>query len=282
MKLSAAAPAKLNLFLHVTGRRDDGYHLLQSAFTLIDCCDTLHFTRRDDGVVRRVAGNMDIPDNDDLVVRAAHLLQRDSGIHFGVDIGIEKHIPMGGGLGGGSSDAATTLIALNRIWNLNLSRTQLQEMGLRLGADVPFFVFGRNAWAEGIGERLQPIEIPPWWYLVLTPSAQVSTPFVFSQPELTRNTIPRKIADFSASGLADMRNDLQPVVFKAFPAVAASFSALQSVSQKSVFGARMTGSGACVFATFESETDARHAQQQLAPEYRGFIAQGLKRHPLRD
>ena len=282
MKLTVAAPAKLNLFLHVVGRQEDGYHLLQSAFTLIDCCDTLHFTRRNDGVVRRVAGNVDIPEKDDLVLRAAHLLQRESMTSFGADIGIEKRIPMGSGLGGGSSDAASTLIALGRIWNLNLRRTRLQELGLRLGADVPFFVFGRSAWAEGVGEHLQEIDIPLWWYLVLTPSTHVSTPFVFSHPELTRNTIPRKIADFSASGLADTRNDLQPVVLKEFPAVAASFSALQRVSQKSVFGARMTGSGACVFAAFESETDARHAQQKLSPEYTGFIAQGLKQHPLRD
>lgn len=279
---STLAPAKLNLFLHVVGRRADGYHLLQSAFTLLDFGDTLQFDPREDGLIRRVSMLPGVAEDEDLVVRAARLLQRESGTRFGADISVKKLIPMGGGLGGGSSDAASTLLALNQLWRLNLPRKRLQDMALSLGADVPFFVFGSNAWAEGIGESLQALELPVWWYVVLTPNTQVPTSFVFGRPELTRNTIPLKIADFSASGLADMRNDLQPIVMKAFPAVSTSVQALAAVSQKSIFGARMTGSGACVFAAFERELDARDAFQQLQPEYQGFVAQGLRKHPLGD
>ena len=282
MTLSVIAPAKLNLFLHVVGRRPDGYHLLQSVFALLDFGDTLHFELRSDEQLRRTTTLQGVAEQDDLVIRAARLLQHESGTRLGADIAVEKRIPMGGGLGGGSSDAASVLLALNRLWNLNISRARLEEMGLALGADVPFFVFGQNAWAEGVGEALQPVDLPTWWYLVLTPNVHVPTPVIFGHPELTRNTIPLKIADFSASGLADMRNDLQPVVLKAFPAVATSFRALSAVSQKSIFGARMTGSGACVFAAFEFEHEAREALQQLKPEHQGFVARGLKKHPLGD
>lgn len=278
--LSTLAPAKLNLFLHVVGRRADGYHLLQSAFALLDFCDALRFELRKDGRIRRTTILPGVAEDEDLVVRAARLLQRESGTHLGADISVEKLIPMGGGLGGGSSDAASTLLALNQLWRLNFPRKRLQDMALLLGADVPFFVFGRNAWVEGIGETLQAMDLPAWWYVVLIPGVQVPTPYVFSQPELTRNTIPLKIADFSASGLADTHNDLQPIVMKAFPAVSTSVQALAAVSQKSIFGARMTGSGACVFAAFEQEWDARGAFQQLQPEYQGFVAQGLRKHPL--
>jgi 4-diphosphocytidyl-2-C-methyl-D-erythritol kinase len=282
VRLTVFAPAKLNLFLHVVGRRADGYHLLQSVFALLNFGDTLRFTRRDDGVIRRTAATAGVAETDDLVLRAARLLQADAGTAFGVDAMVNKQIPIGGGLGGGSSDAASTLMALNQLWELNLPSERLRTLGLALGADVPFFIFGRNAWVEGVGEILQPAEIPAWWYLVLTPDAHVPTPYVFGHPELTRNTNHRKIADFSAAGLADMRNDLQLVVIKAFPAVAASFNALGLVAKKSVFGARMTGSGACVFAAFENQQDARDAFMQLQPEYMGFVAQGLDRHPLSD
>lgn len=282
LKQIVFAPAKINLFLHIVGRRADGYHLLQSVFGLLNFGDTLHFSRREDGAIRRTTATAGVAEADDLVLRAANLLQAVTGTAFGTDVSIEKRIPIGGGLGGGSSDAASTLMALNRLWGLNLPPERLRELGLSLGADVPFFVLGRNAWAEGVGDILQPVEIPAWWYLVLTPNMHVSTPFVFSQPELTRNTIPRKIADFSAAALADTRNDLQPVVMKAFPVVAASMKALESVAKRSVFGARMTGSGACVFAAFESERDARDAFQELQPEYKGFVAQGMDRHPLSD
>ncbi len=280
MKLSVLAPAKLNLFLHVIGQRSDGYHLLQSAFVLLDFGDTLFLERRDDSRICRTSTLKDVDAEADLVVRAAKLLQRESGTRHGADIAVTKRIPIGGGLGGGSSDAASTLLALNNLWGLKMPGAQLQSLALSIGADVPFFVFGRNAWAEGIGEQLLPLDIPEWWYVVLSPMIQVPTAYVFGRPELTRNTIPLKITDFSASGLADLCNDLQPVVMKAFPAVAGSIRALDSVSQKSVFGARMTGSGACVFAAFEHERDARVAFQKLQSQHHGFVAQGLKKHPL--
>ncbi len=281
--LTVLAPAKLNLFLHVVGRRADGYHLLQSAFVLLDFGDTIHFSTRNDGVVRRLSTLADVSEEQDLVVRAARLLKHASATMagnaaLGADIRVEKKIPIGGGLGGGSSDAATTLLALNRLWNLGFSREKLQEMGLALGADVPFFIFGRDAFAEGIGEVLHAIEIPQWWYLVVTPPVNVPTPAVFAHPELTRNTFPLKISDFSANGLGGLRNDLQAVVLKEFPAVFRSFEALQAVSQKSVFGVRMSGSGACVFTAFEIEQDARAALQLLQPEHKGFIAQGSRKY----
>jgi 4-diphosphocytidyl-2-C-methyl-D-erythritol kinase len=274
------APAKLNLFLHVTGRRADGYHLLQSAFTLIDFGDTLRFKPRDDGVIRRMTVHEGVAEENDLVVRAAKLLQRETNITLGCDIWLDKRTPMGGGLGGGSSDAATTLMALNSLWNTRLTREQLQTIGLTLGADVPFFIFGRSAFAEGVGEKLLAIAIPPAWYVVLIPPVTVATEQVFRSPELTRDTIPLKIADFSAVDLVDCKNDLQAVVLEAFPAVEHCFNALSAASQKSIFGARMTGSGACVFAAFAREADARDAFATLALKHNGFVARGLDCHPL--
>ena len=282
VKLTVSAPAKLNLFLHIVGRQSDGYHLLQSVFALLDFGDTLQIGLREDGQIHRISTLPGVAAEEDLVVRAARLLQRESAARLGAEIAVEKRIPVGGGLGGGSSDAASTLLALNRLWDLGISRARLQGMALSLGADVPFFVFGRNAWAEGVGESLHALDLPAWWYVVLSPAVRVPTPFIFSRPELTRNTIPLKIADFSASGLADTHNDLQPIVMKAFPAVASSIQALGAASKKSIFGARMTGSGACVFAAFEHERDARDAFQKLQPEHQGFVARGLRKHPLGD
>lgn len=282
MTATLLAPAKLNLFLHVVGRKPDGYHLLQSVFALLDFGDRITIEMRDDGQIHRTSTLPGVAEGQDLAIRAAQLLKRESASPLGANIGVEKRIPIGGGLGGGSSDAATVLLALNRLWKLDLPRARLQEMALPLGADVPFFIFGRDAWAEGIGEALQTVDLPAWWYVVISPGVHVPTPFIFQHPELTRNTIPLKIADFSAAGLGDARNDLQPVVLKAFPAVASALQALHAVSQKSVFGARMTGSGACVFAAFELEQDARDALQKLQPEHQGFVAQGLRNHPLGD
>jgi 4-diphosphocytidyl-2-C-methyl-D-erythritol kinase len=289
--LTALAPAKLNLFLHVVGRRPDGYHLLQTVFVLLDLADSIRFTLRNDGAIRRVSNLSGVNEADDLVVRAAMVLKNEADRKSatghgdsvpGADIEVEKRIPLGGGLGGGSSDAATTLIILNEMWKLGFSREKLSELGLALGADVPFFIFGQDAFAEGIGERLQTVELPQWWYLVLTPPVNVSTPLVFGHPELTRDTFPLKITDFSAHVLVNMKNDLQAVVLKEFPVVSRHFEALRNVSQKSVFGARMTGSGACVFAAFELEQDARTAFQKLAANYQGFVARGLSRHALFD
>ncbi|HTS54246.1 MAG TPA: 4-(cytidine 5'-diphospho)-2-C-methyl-D-erythritol kinase [Burkholderiales bacterium] len=278
--LTCPAPAKLNLFLVITGRRADGYHLLQTAFRFIDRADELTFRLRTDGRVRRVAGLVDVAESDDLTVRAARLLQSESGCGLGVDIAVGKHVPVGGGLGGGSSDAATTLIALNRLWDLRLRRAKLQELALSLGADVPVFVFGRNALAEGIGEVLHAIEVGPAWYLVLVPPVAVSTAAVFADPQLTRPTTPVTIRAFSEgcdpSGLFG-RNDLEPVVCRRYPEVAQHLAWLRR------FGpAALTGSGACVYRAFDSEAPARSVLAQLPAGMHGFVAQGLSHHPLLD
>ncbi|HEY2627759.1 MAG TPA: 4-(cytidine 5'-diphospho)-2-C-methyl-D-erythritol kinase [Usitatibacter sp.] len=271
-----AAPAKLNLFLHVVGRRADGYHLLQSVFTLIGIEDRLRFAVRDDGVVRRVNDVPGVPADQDLAVRAALLLQEATGTSKGVDIEVEKHIPMGGGLGGGSSDAATVLVALNGLWKAGFDREALAEIGAGLGADIPFFVFGRNAWAEGIGDRLTPLEIAPRWYVVLVPPVQVPTPVAYGAPELTRNTETLKIEDFSARPReAKFSNDLEPVVIARFPEVGEHLAWLRKHGD-----ARMTGSGACVFAAFDDRESAQRVIDALPGTMKGFIAQGLDRHPL--
>ena len=273
------APAKLNLFLHVIGRRPDGYHLLQSVFTLVDYGDHLEIDVRDDGHIRRRNMIAGVPAESDLAIRAAVALKAAAGSQLGADISLKKRTPMGAGLGGGSSDAASALIALNQLWKLGLPDAQLKEIGLSLGADVPFFIQGRSAFVEGIGELLTPVVVPPWWYVVVTPKVHVPTPFVFTHPDLTRTTPTVKIMDFSATGLANYRNDLQPVVLKAFPAVASGLALLSAASKKSLFGARMTGSGASLFAAFESESDAREAFQKLSPKITGFVARGLEKHP---
>jgi len=272
--LVCPAPAKLNLFLHVVGRRADGYHLLQTLFRFIDLEDSLNFTVRSDGQVCRIGEVEGVPADQDLCVRAARLLQQETGCTLGADIAVEKHIPMGGGLGGGSSDAATTLLALNRLWQLGLSRGQLMQLGLRLGADVPVFVFGENAFAEGVGEQLQPYSLPEAWYVVLFPPVHVPTARVFTHPELTRDTISLKIRDLSTHQL---HNDLQPVVCKLYPDVERHLAWLGQFSQ-----ARMTGSGACVFAEFATEAGAREVLEQLPQGMRGIVARGLPQHPLRE
>lgn len=271
------APAKLNLFLHVIGRRADGYHLLQTAFRFIDYGDDLTFTPRPDGLIRRVSALPGVEEAQDLSVRAARLLQKEAGCVMGVDIGIVKRLPMGGGLGGGSSDAATTLIALNRLWKTGVSRQRLQQLGLTLGADVPVFVFGQSAFAEGVGERLQALRLPPAWYLVLVPELAVSTAEIFSAAELTRNTNAITIAPFSVGLARDIpgRNDLEPVVCGRYPQVARHLEWLRQFGD-----ARMTGSGACVFCAFSNEEAARRALSELPSGMRGFVARGLDRHPL--
>lgn len=268
------APAKLNLFLHVVGRREDGYHLLQTVFRFIDYGDRLSFVRRKDGAVIQRSPLPGVDAESDLCVRAARLLQRETGCRLGVEITLEKNLPMGGGLGGGSSDAATTLLALNRLWHLGLNRAQLQELALELGADVPVFVFGQSAFAEGVGEQLQSMVLPPAWYVVLTPPVHVSTPEVFASPELTRDTIPVKIAPFSSG---QGHNDLEPVVCRKYPVVAEYLGWLKRYGD-----ARMTGSGACVFAAFGSEQEAVQVFAERLPHMQGFVACGLDRHPLFD
>lgn len=266
------APAKLNLFLHVVGRRADGYHLLQTLFRFLDFGDTLHIAPRPDGVIRLLNPLHGVPVEADLCWRAARLLQEHTGCRSGADIGLDKRLPMGGGLGGGSSDAATVLMALNRLWGLNLPRTELQELGLRLGADVPVFVFGRSAFAEGVGENLQPVSLAPACYVVLAPPVHVATGAIFSHPGLTRDTPAMKIPPLS-EGCG--HNDLEPVAVAAYPVIGEYLRWLGRFGD-----ARMTGSGACVFAAFPDRKMAKAAFAQRPEGMKGFVADGLDVHPM--
>ena len=272
------APGKLNLFLHVVGRREDGYHLLESVFALVDRSDEIRLRVRPDGEVCRVAGPAGVAAEDDLAVRAARLLKRETGTTLGADIEVGKALPMGGGLGGGSSDAATVLVALNFLWKAGLDRKALARLGLELGADVPFFIGGNNAFVEGVGERLTPVDLPRRWYLVLVPPVAVATREMFQAPELTRNTPGLKISGFSAeTDFAAFRNDLEPVVAGRFPEVKRHLDWLSRHAR-----ARLTGSGACVFAAFDSLDEAEAVRSAMPPEMQGFVAQGLMQHPLRE
>ena len=270
------APAKLNLFLHVVGRRSDGYHLLQTLFRFVDHGDTLHFSPRADGRVELLTPLPGVAPDDDLTVRAARLLQRETDCAQGVDIRLEKRLPLGGGLGGGSSDAATVLLALNHLWGLGLPRARLQTLGLTLGADVPVFVFGRNAFAEGVGEALQSVEPPPAWYVVLEPPVGVPTAAIFSAPELRRDTPEMRAADWRPGG---GHNDLEPVACARFPAVAEH---LAWVNAQVSGRARMSGSGACVFAELSDRAAAEAVVARLPAGWRGWAAPGLAAHPLFD
>ena len=279
------APAKLNLFLHVTGRRADGYHLLQSVFQLIDRADRLHFDLRDDTLIRRTNDVPGVPEDHDLVVRALRLLQaeyarRHGRLPPGISVAVDKVLPMGGGLGGGSSDAATALMAANALWNAGLRREELMALGLPLGADIPFFLFGQTAFAEGVGEALQAVPGPDCWYLVIEPGVAVPTPAIFSAPDLTRDSKPVTISDFSShtdscSAVGFGRNDLQDVAMRLFPPVAEAVEWLSSYGD-----ARMTGSGACVFCAFSSEDAADHVLAQVPGRWTAWKAKSLKTHPL--
>ena len=273
------APAKLNLFLHVLGRRDDGYHLLQTVFRLIDRSDRVGIEVTRAGEIRRIDETPGLEPESDLCLRAARLL-REAAIArlgpeaatLGVEIGLEKNLPIGGGLGGGSSDAATVLLVLNRLWGVGFAREELMALGLQLGADVPVFLFGESALGEGVGERLTPLSLAPAWYLVLVPQVSVSTKEIFSSGALTRDTKPLKMLPFlPGSG----KNDLQVVATALYPAVAAHLEWLSKHGD-----ARMTGSGACVFAEFATEAQARAVEAMLQGGMRGFVARGLDRHPL--
>jgi 4-diphosphocytidyl-2-C-methyl-D-erythritol kinase len=276
-----AAPAKLNLFLHITGRRDDGYHLLQSVFMLIDWCDTLHFSLRADGQISREDLTWALPEND-LVVRAARALQQATHCTHGAHIGISKSIPAQAGMGGGSSDAASTLLALNRLWSLNLSLERLMQLGLGLGADVPFFLSGHHAWVEGIGEKITRMEIPASHFLVVKPNAGLDTHLIFSDPELKRDTEPVIIVGFAANALGNVfdygRNDLQAVAQKLCPDVSL---ALNWLAAQGLSG-RMTGSGSAVFAHMPQLADVEKFRSPFtAPD--GFqvkLCSGLGAHPL--
>ena len=275
------APAKLNLFLHVLGRRADGYHLLQTVFRFIDYGDVLYFAPRQDGAVRLAKPLPGVPEDSDLTVRAARLLQAEAHrmgktalSQQGVTLSIDKRLPMGGGLGGGSSDAATVLLALNHLWQLGLSRQQLQALGLTLGADVPVFVFGDNAFAEGVGEDLQKIDLNATFYLVLVPPVQVPTADIFRAPELRRDTPAMQQTDWQPGW---GHNDLQPVAVARAPEIG------QAIAWLAQFGdARMTGSGSCVFAEFATRAAADAVLAQCPAGWMGWVAEGLAAHPLRD
>jgi 4-diphosphocytidyl-2-C-methyl-D-erythritol kinase len=271
--LTLPAPAKLNLFLHVTGRRVDGYHALETLFVAVDFGDTVLLTRRDDARIARVTDLSGLAPDDDLAVRAATALQRETGTPLGVEIGVTKRIPMGGGLGGGSSDAASVLLGLNRLWNLGLSRDRLLAIALTLGADVPFFVLGEPAIGRGVGEVLAPVSLPPLWVVVLAPGVAVPTAGIFAAPELTRNSPSAKMDVFS-EGYG--RNDLEPVAVARHPAIAEALAWLRAGSPH----ARMTGSGGCVFAPFATEAEAVAAYAGRPPGMGGFVARTLARHPL--
>ena len=272
-RLVVPAPAKVNLFLHVTGRRGDGYHTLESLFTLVDLADTLTLETRDDGAVVRAGDVPGVTAEEDLALRAARRLQEASGGRHGVSIAIDKRIPMGAGLGGGSSDAATVLLALNRLWDLGLSREALIDVAAELGADVPFFVFGQTALARGIGERLGPMTMPTTWLALAFPDVHVATASIFAAPDLTRSTPSAKMDVFS-EGYG--RNDLAGVACARHPAVAEALAVLTKLSPH----ARMTGSGACVFAPFAREDDAAQAVIALPAGLRGRVVRTLARHPL--
>jgi len=267
--VAVLSPAKLNLFLHITGRRADGYHELQTLFQLLDWGDAMAFTVNDSGAITLDDGGTGIPAPDNLVVRAARLLQ---GAGQGVHVHLRKRIPMGGGLGGGSSNAATTLLVLNQLWHAGRSAAELRALGAGLGADVPVFLAGRSAWAEGTGDRLTPVELPERWYLVLVPDCHVATGEIFSHPELTRNSAPIKMAAFFTG---DSRNDCQRLVRRLYPDVDKALSLLEKFGE-----ARLTGTGACVFAAYDSQAQAQAVQAQLPGRCRSFVARGTNQSPV--
>ena len=271
--LVVSAPAKVNLFLHITGRRDDGYHTLESLLALIDWCDTITLSRRADGNIARGSPVPGSPESEDLALAAARALKAATGTAAGVTIGIAKNIPQGAGLGGGSSDAASVLLALNRLWALGLPRSELAAIGATLGADVPFFIGGESALARGIGELLTPVSLPTLWIVLVVPPVEVATRVIFAALQLTRIAASAKMDVFSESY---GRNDLEAGVATRFPAVAGAIDALKRVSP----AARMTGSGACVFAAFAAEDDARKALTALPSGFTGRVVRTLARHPL--
>ncbi|EED39347.1 4-(cytidine 5'-diphospho)-2-C-methyl-D-erythritol kinase [Stenotrophomonas sp. SKA14] len=270
------APAKLNLFLHITGRRADGYHELQTVFRLLDWGDRIGLRLREDGQVHRQGeGLPGVAEADDLAVRAARLLKEVANVAQGADIIVEKHVSAGGGFGGGSSDAATVLVVLNRLWQAGLDEDALAALGLRLGADVPVFVRGRNAWAEGVGERLQPITLAPAWYVVVEPGVHVPTPVLFADPDLTRDSPVAKIEDFASGTLVG--NAFEPVLRRREPAVEAALAALSGIGS-----ARLTGSGSGCFVEFASQAAAEQGRSKLPKELRARVAAGVARSPLLD
>ena len=272
--LVCPAPAKLNLFLHIVGRRADGYHELQTVFQLIDLCDTIEVSVREDGRIERPLGPPDVLPDQDLVVRAARALQAHTGTRLGASLRVRKRIPIGAGLGGGSSDAATTLLVLNRLWGTGLGLEELARLGLPLGADVPVFVYGSSAWAEGVGERLTPLELPEAWFVVVHPRVAVATRDIFQAPELTRNSPVITIRAFLESG---GRNDCEPVVRARYDEVAEALEWLSRFAP-----ARLTGTGSCIFAACASAIEAERLAARVPDRWKSYVARGLNGSPAHE
>ncbi|MGM0855518.1 MAG: 4-(cytidine 5'-diphospho)-2-C-methyl-D-erythritol kinase [Pseudomonadota bacterium] len=275
--LTLPAPAKLNRLLHITGRREDGYHTLQTLFQIVDLCDQLSFTAREDGVIQLVNRVPGVADDDNLIVRAARLLQQASGTCQGATLALDKSLPMGGGLGGGSSDAATTLLGLNALWQLGFSLEELAALGLSLGADVPVFVHGHSAWAEGVGEQLTSVTLDTPWFVIIHPGVSVSTAAVFQDPQLTRDSRPITMARALQGGAPEWRNDCEAVVKRRYPAIA---EALDWLSQHAP--SRLTGTGACVFAAFDNAQTAYAVAEAAGHHGHAWVARGLNTSPLHD
>ena len=271
------SPAKINLFLHVTSKRPDGYHNLQTIFQLLDYCDEISLDYREDGIINRLSGNESIPQDQDLAIRSATILKKMTGSKGGVDIGIAKKIPMGGGLGGGSSNAATVLIALNKLWSLNLSKEKLMHIGQNLGADVPVFVNCHSSWGEGIGEILTPITLPKYFYLIVSIDKHISTKEIFTHKALTMSPVQRKIADFSM--VSNPHNDCLDAAIHLEGEIEEALTHLNS-TENHLGIARMTGSGCCVFVAFEKEKDALIANNKLPSQWFGFVAKAIDKSPL--
>ncbi|MDU0810432.1 MAG: 4-(cytidine 5'-diphospho)-2-C-methyl-D-erythritol kinase [Burkholderia sp.] len=278
------APAKINLFLHIIGRQENGYHRLQTVFQLLNWGDILNFTLREDGIITRSTNIPNIPEEYDLAIRAAHLLKEHTGTISGVNIEIDKRLPIGAGLGGGSSNAATTLLALNRLWRLNLVRTQLQSLAVKLGADIPFFIYGKNAFGEGIGEKLTEVDLPSRWFLVLMPDVHISTAEIFSDSLLSRNCSSISIFDFLSQKIYDKRwpdsfgyNSIQQLVESKYAKVKYTIKWLCNFAP-----ARITGSGGSVFATFRFRQEAEEVQEKLPDNWIGTVVESLNKHPLFD
>ncbi|WP_311062833.1 4-(cytidine 5'-diphospho)-2-C-methyl-D-erythritol kinase [Halomonas sp. DWK9] len=275
--LTLPAPAKLNRMLHIVGRRQDGYHELQTLFQIIDLCDVLSFTPRQDGLIQLTTPMNGVAHDDNLIVRAAKLLQQHSGTSLGASITIDKHLPMGGGLGGGSSNAATVLVGLNQLWQLGYSPDALAALGLTLGADVPVFVLGHSAWAEGVGEQLTKATLDTPWFVVIHPGVSVSTPAIFQDPELTRDSLPITMARALQGGVVEWRNDCEAIVRKRYPPIA---EALDWLAQHAP--SRLTGTGACLFAAFDSQETAQTVADRANQRWQAWVARGLNTSPLQD
>ena len=273
--LHLPSPAKLNRMLHIVGRREDGYHELQTLFQFLDHGDELHLSRRSDGAIRLTPTLHGVPDEANLIVRAARQLQAESGCSLGAEIRLIKRLPLGGGLGGGSSNAATTLLGLDRLWGLGFSRERLAKLGLQLGADVPVFVHGHAAWAEGVGEKLTPVDLDTPWFVVLHPGLEVATAAVFGAAQLTRNTPPITMARALRGRAPNWRNDCEPTVKRLYPPVAEALDWLGNRAP-----AMLTGTGACVFARLDTEAEARRLLEELPAAYTAFMARGLNLSPL--